>query len=642
LSGEAGSFFKRPVEFLSGEASKIEMKNEDGHKNMAIYEQEIKAMEEVLAQFQQHAWGMLMAQMQSGKTSTFLLSACEMMRTGKVEHAVIFSGNRETDLRDQLHEKKEEFKPIYRKFLRDLRGLSADEADQGDTWVCKIDIHFGPNLKTYEWNGPTLFIWEESHYGQSQKQEVDLFLRRMGIQATGTLPEGSFLLSVSATPFSELSDHHHLSQNKFIVPLIPSADYLSVEKMRDNGQLRNMKDPSKELADILRPVQDGYVLIRALERQQAKLSTIAIACGFEVLQCDMGHKLDLNKTLGVLPNKKTVIFLKGMCRMGKQLEKKYLRVCVETSSSKTDTLLQSLIGRVCGYRSSPTILIYVKNLPEEQIQRFIDLYKGDITSIPSNAMNVVHSTKSRSPLKPIRITLEEDPEACLARSVLQKLDELEHQNTAEDMAMALPIIRRHAEAFAKMPSDRSLEEKKYAKHWIQHKQGKVHKQVLPLIEEAWRTGTARCEFGGGAGVSATEDEVVIWRKKHHLYITMQIEKGIVPVTTKREVFCKETVEGGAMFAVPARTRKDPFELKKALDALIEASRELGPGKLTSNGNGEYILLTEPVFDYLQALAAEWKTKGVILKTKKVRKPAGMTDVRLAEITWTQPPSPITY
>ena len=117
---------------------------------------------------------------------------------------------------------------------------------------------------------------------------------------------------------------------------------------------------------------------------------------------------------------------------------------------------------------------------------------------------------------------------------------------------------------------------------------------------------------------------------------MQVEKGVVPVTTKREVFCRETADGGAMFVVPPTTRKDHLELKKALDALIEASRELGPGKLTSNGFGEYILLTEPVFEYLQTLAAQWKTKGVILKTKKVRKPAGMTDVRLSEISWTQP------
>ena len=63
-------------------------------------------MEEILVHFQKQAWGMLLAQMQTGKTNTFLLTACEMLRTGKVERVIIFSGNQETDLRDQLNEKK--------------------------------------------------------------------------------------------------------------------------------------------------------------------------------------------------------------------------------------------------------------------------------------------------------------------------------------------------------------------------------------------------------------------------------------------------------------------------------------------------------------------------------------------------------
>ena len=602
---------------------------------MAIYEQQIRVMEENLVRFQEQSWGMLLAPMQSGKTSSFLLTACEMMRSGKVDRAVIFTGCRETDLREQLKEDKQKFKELYQLFLHS-QGVHG--SDLIVSLVDNIKIYFGQDLDTCEAQDKTLYIWEESHYGQSHKQEVDLFLRRMGIQATGILPGNCFMLSVSATPFSELSDHHHMTQDKFVVRMIPSDQYLSVKKMMTNGQIRTMKDPVKELAEILRPVQSGYVLIRATKTQQAKMSSIAIAAGFDVVQCDMDHNYDLNKKLNILPLKKTLIFIKGMCRMGKKLDKTYLRVCVETSCGKTDTLLQSLIGRVCGYDSRSDILIYVKNLPLDELEKYNLLHEGVLTSIPSKAMNVVRNTKTRSPIKPICIILDEDPEACLARNVLQALDHLQHENSEEDMATALPIIRRLAEAFAKMPSDRSPEEKKMAKHWIQHKQGAVYKAAMPLIEQAYRTGTAQCEFGSGGGSSASEDEVVVWRNKRHLYITMQIEKGVVPVTTKREVFCRETADGGAMFVVPPTTRKDPFELKKALDALIEASRELGAPKLTCNGFGEYILLTEPVFEYLQTtILAKWKSQGVVIKTKKVRKPAGMTDVRLSEITWTRPP-----
>ena len=44
----------------------------------------------------------LFAQMQSGKTNAFLLFAGEMLRQQKVKHVVIFTGNRENELKKQL------------------------------------------------------------------------------------------------------------------------------------------------------------------------------------------------------------------------------------------------------------------------------------------------------------------------------------------------------------------------------------------------------------------------------------------------------------------------------------------------------------------------------------------------------------
>ena len=592
-------------------------------------------MEEILVQFQEKAWGMLLAQMQTGKTNTFLLTACEMLRTGKVERVIIFSGNQETDLRDQLNEKKKDIKKTYRKFLRDQRGVTADEADEGDNIVDKITIHFGQDLKQCNTQTNTFYIWEESHYGQSQKQQVDMFLRRMGIQATGVLPEGCFFLSVSATPFSELSDLFHMSQAKFVVRLIPSDEYLSVKKMMENGQIRNMKDPVKELATILRPVKDGYVLIRASETHQAKLSSIAIAAGFEVVQCDMTHKFDLNTVLRC-PAKKTVIFLKGMCRMGKQVVKTHVRLVMETSSGKTDTLLQSLLGRMCGYNSRSDILIYVKNLNLDELEKYNILHEGVLTSIPSKAMNVVHSSKTRKPIKPIRITLGEDSDECNAVNVLEHLDHLEHQNSEEDMEIALPIIRRICEEVQRGDSS----------HWKSHgkrrafSKNKIYNKNLPLVEKAWREGLFQCKFGYGAGADDGSDEIVVWETDRYLYIVMQIEREHqVPVTTEREVFCRETTDGGAIFRVSPLTRKDPAELEKTVDAFIEASRELDVPVLTSNGYGEYMLFTEKVMTHLETILKKWKKQGVTITVKKVtgRKPAGLTDIRVAEITWTKPP-----
>lgn len=616
-----------------------------------IYEQEIVAMNKVLEKFREHPWVVLVAPMQSGKTNTFKTVACEMLRTGRVKHVVVFSGNRETDLRDQTTD-HDEFRKGYRKYLRANHGFSADESDEGDSWVNKIEVVWGQDLKKHVVEGDTLYIWEESHAAQSVNQEVDKFMRRMGIQATGKVPEGSYFLSVSATPFSELSDIYHLEQNKAVVRLIPSEQYRSVGKMHRNGQIRTLIDIRKEFAEILVTDSDpSYVLVRAQSKMQQNLSQIATEAGYDIVCCDMTVNPDLNLILGKKPDKNTVIFLKGKCRMGKRIIKTYLRAGIETSKKiNTDTLLQGLLGRCCGYDSRDDIIIYVACLNLVELERFIALSEGDLTAIPSRAMNMSkgREIKTRVPIKPIRIPLDEDPEACIARGILQSFDSFEHQNTDETMEIVLSTIRKIAEASAKIKTERSKEERKLARRLVRHKSGNVYKEALPKVRDAWTNGIECCEFGSGAGACATEDEVVVWVDKKCLYITMQIEhltlerQHIVPKTNKREIFCKEREYGGVTFLVSPSTRNDPIEFEKCLDSLIEASRELGSPTLTSNGHGEFLLLSDEVFDYLQTVVVpKWNAQGIIISFKKVtgRKPKGVSDVRLSEITWKIPGLP---
>ena len=71
-----------------------------------IYPQEISAAEQILDEFTRQQFVILLAQMQSGKTNTFKLVACEMLRQRIVKRVVIFSGNREVQLTEQLHDRK--------------------------------------------------------------------------------------------------------------------------------------------------------------------------------------------------------------------------------------------------------------------------------------------------------------------------------------------------------------------------------------------------------------------------------------------------------------------------------------------------------------------------------------------------------
>ncbi len=50
----------------------------------------------------------------------------------------------------------------------------------------------------------TLYIWDESHFGQTKGQAVSMFLKKCNLVPGRKGQNGNFLLSVSATPFSEL------------------------------------------------------------------------------------------------------------------------------------------------------------------------------------------------------------------------------------------------------------------------------------------------------------------------------------------------------------------------------------------------------------------------------------------------------
>ena len=107
----------------------------------------------------------LVAPMQSGKTSTYFDIAIDAIKNGIVKKVVIFSGNRETLLKDQIDDRVKK-----NELLKDV-----------------TTVIWGPGLKHYN---PdifinTLYIWDESHYGQSDDQEVDNFCSKCGICPLG-------------------------------------------------------------------------------------------------------------------------------------------------------------------------------------------------------------------------------------------------------------------------------------------------------------------------------------------------------------------------------------------------------------------------------------------------------------------------
>lgn len=387
-------------------------------------------------------WVMLIAQMQSGKTGTFLLAAAEMLREEKISHVIIICGNSEKDLKNQLEKDIKEFIVKYRNYLKDELNISEDEQAVilnriEESIVTKSGAELeAKHDETTECKN-TLFIWEESHFGSGQSNRPNKYLERRGIRADGTracLDErNNKVLTVSATGFSEISDQHHEKQQKEIVRLKPGAGYRGIGYYLRNNNIIGFKYWKTTLERILRGkyagVEKKYAIVRVngnVNMEEGKRIAIKNGWAYKVFDADEVNYAKKNNDrsamismdeLDIEPTKNTIIFIRQMCRMGKVVPKQHIVFVMETASSpKSDALLQGLPGRVCGYGIEGEIDIYINEdiLTKKtgnnttELEKFVKLMENEdeeITSIPTKATHLKSSTRdSVYDLLPIKVS----------------------------------------------------------------------------------------------------------------------------------------------------------------------------------------------------------------------------------------------
>ena len=389
--------------------------------------QQITAAEEIILQFnQQNAerWVTLSAQMQSGKTDTFYLAAFQLLHMNVISHVVIMCGSAEKELKRQVLNRKE----VIRKYRKYIRGkiqdvqpdITADDLiDQIDYIIYDID---NDDNYSYMWNCDmqkylkskssepyknTLFIWEESHYAQTIDQVPSRFLMKNKISGNGNNEHlnsnGNFMLSVSATGFSEIIDMIQMRQDKKHVVLETGESYYGVKDMMENNQIIGFNTFEQGLEDALQAkVLDkkhyGIVRILNLEKYHNAKENIK-SHGYKVIEYN-GDTLKRNtceiKTLNELanaPKENTVILIKGMCRMGKQVPKDHIAFVIESSNKpNADTILQGLLGRMCGYGQKNTnVKIYMNDyvFRTKELENYCLLNTTfDINHVPTHAKNI--------------------------------------------------------------------------------------------------------------------------------------------------------------------------------------------------------------------------------------------------------------
>jgi len=384
---------------------------------MIISEQQQIAANEIIQHFKSNQrWCILSAHMQSGKSTTYYLAAAEMLRLKLVENVVIFSGNTEKELRDQvMNENKTKFLQSYRNYY--LRYVLLFDEDERNSIISDIEYNlnvlWGRTMEKHRFNPTnTFYIWDESHYAQNRNMGPHKFLQKIGISADGNLDNlirmNSYMLSVSATPFSEYSDNYHLNQNKVIVRLLITDAYHGIQNMLNNNLIKgfNTNNLKTNLMSIMSKHSNTdspkYGLIRLRDSKKNTGIDEVRQCvrskGWKCLTFDSSECSDITSIteLEKQPTKNTIVLLKGKCRMGKVVPNQHIAFCVETSRKPdTDVILQGLMGRMCGYNKNTNVEIYVSNevIHAGELEKYVS-YTNQQDVIPSRAKNLGKPRKS--------------------------------------------------------------------------------------------------------------------------------------------------------------------------------------------------------------------------------------------------------
>jgi hypothetical protein len=369
---------------------------------------QIKCAKAVVATFarKEEMYVLLRAQMQSGKTGTFHKVARMMLNRRMVDRVYVISGSNETVLYEQA---------------------KADAVAYNPDMTEQITVIFRQDFaKTTMALERTLIIVEESHLDQNQGQQMDKFLTRHGLSLNGTTEamrtNATYILSVSATPFSEVSGiTHNLSVGKTIEDLEPGVGYRGVKMFLENRCVHENFDlflEKQRFIDLILEQGNKWNLVRCSDTKMWCIKGLAAADGIECKLFTQDKKEIAIEDLEAAPAKPTIVFLKGLLRCGKVVPKSHIGLVWEDSVNvRSDTVLQSLLGRMCGYYApdadwpqiflSPKILKADKATGLNQLERYVTGMESVDNIMPTTGANLKAArdiqVKERMPVCPIRL-----------------------------------------------------------------------------------------------------------------------------------------------------------------------------------------------------------------------------------------------
>ena len=352
-----------------------------------IFENQAICVSEIIEAFTKQRYCLLNALTQSGKTGVLQTVIKIMLSQNKVKTALIITGSAETALKKQ--------------FIEDKLEYNNEHKDKISILMLKDLMKFnvpGNNLND------VLIVCDESHLVQSNDQTLDKFYTKFRIPSDGNneilQSKNCYILSVSATPFSEISVLHHKNQSKKYIQLKPGASYRGVEYYLKNNCIQPYIDIRKQIDDII-SFGNRWNIIRTNNKEIDTLKKLCDEKKIDFYEYHTGKSTISIDELSNKPVQPSIIAILGRLRCGQVIPKQHIGSVWETSKTiNTDTCIQGLTGRVTGYSSYDishgydkdyNIQIYLpsKLIKEKELEHSI---RSD--RIPNNAMNIVSNSAS--------------------------------------------------------------------------------------------------------------------------------------------------------------------------------------------------------------------------------------------------------
>ena len=316
---------------------------------------------------------MLSAQMQSGKTGCAFYVAFKMLLDDEIDKLFIMSGSSETELREQWRKEYPEYLTCFC-IENDLNPTDHKEMVQKLAEKVEKSIIWRQDLlkKSDMFTERFLIIWDESHYATTEKQTLHRFFEEIGLlkclqgDTSYLRSKNAYILSVTATRCAEQSRYVGANDGKEVhdwsmVVMEPGEEYRGVQHMMKYGLIKEAKtineDNMSYLARIFEKYQSQrkYMVIRCNEKKDTLITQLAAQMEIPVIRYNMNEKQTLGN-LKIAPPKFSLFLIRGMLRMGKEMPKEHIAAVYEGAScSKTNTTLQGLLGRSCGYYNKPEL-----------------------------------------------------------------------------------------------------------------------------------------------------------------------------------------------------------------------------------------------------------------------------------------------